>query len=100
MKVKKMEPLNLDAQSNKELEKFRGIANKVMALDEDMSKLTDEELKDKTTQFKDRLSKGETLDDIMVEAFATAREAAFRVIGEKPYFVQIVGKKKRKCFKQ
>ena len=75
----------------KQLEKFKAIANKVMVLDEEMSKLTDEELKGKTIEFKNRLEKGETLEDILVEAFATAREAAYRVIGEKPYFVQIVG---------
>ena len=75
----------------KQLEKFKVIADKVIALDEEYSKLTDEELKGKTVEFRDRLEKGATLDDIMVEAFATAREAAFRVIGEKPYYVQIVG---------
>ena len=75
----------------KQLEKFKVIADKVIALDEEYSKLTDEELKGKTKEFRDRLEKGATLDDIMVEAFATAREAAYRVIGEKPYYVQIVG---------
>lgn len=75
----------------KELEKFEGIAKEVVALDGDMSKLTDEELKAKTEEFKNRLKNGETLEDIKVEAFAVAREAAFRVIGEKPYFVQVVG---------
>ncbi len=75
----------------KQLEKFKKIAEQVMALDEEMSKLSDEELKGKTKEFRDRLEKGETLEDIKVEAFATAREAAFRVIGEKPYFVQILG---------
>ena len=75
----------------KELEKFKKIANQVIALDEEYSKLTDEELKSKTEEFKSRLENGETLEDIKVEAFATVREAAYRVIGEKPYFVQIVG---------
>ena len=75
----------------KELKRFNGIAEQVMALDDEYSKLTDTELQSKTDEFKERLSKGETLEDILVEAFATAREAAFRVIGEKHYFVQILG---------
>ena len=75
----------------KELEKFKKIADEVVKLDEEYSKLTDEELKSKTSEFKRRLSEGETLEDIKVEAFATAREAAYRVIGEKPYYVQIIG---------
>ena len=75
----------------KELRKFRGIADKVMVLEEEYSNLTDTELQDKTQQFKDRLREGETLDDILVEAFATAREASFRVIGERHFYVQILG---------
>ena len=75
----------------KELRRFRTIADQVMALDEEYSKLTDTELQNKTDEFKERLSKGETLEDILVEAFATAREAAFRVIGEKHFYVQILG---------
>ena len=75
----------------KELRKFTKIANQVMDLDEEYSKLTDTELQSKTEEFKERLSNGETLDDILVEAFATAREACFRVIGEKPFYVQILG---------
>ena len=58
---------------------------------EQMTNLSDEELKGKTTEFKDRLAKGETLDDLLPEAFATVREAAKRVIGEYPYFVQLLG---------
>ena len=75
----------------KELEKFKAIADEVIALDEEYSKLTDTKLKNKTKEFKERLANGETLEDIKVEAFATAREAAYRVIGEKPYYVQIIG---------
>jgi len=75
----------------KELRRFNIIANKVLDLEEEYSKLTDTELQNKTAEFKERLSAGETLDDILVEAFATAREASFRVIGEKHYFVQILG---------
>ena len=75
----------------KELRRFNKIAEQVMALDEEYSKLTDTELQNKTDEFKNRLANGETLDDILVEAFATAREAAFRIIGEKHYYVQILG---------
>ena len=75
----------------KEMKKFTVLADKVMALDEEYSKLTDTELQNKTEEFKNRLRNGETLDDILVEAFATAREAAFRVIGEKHFYVQILG---------
>ena len=75
----------------KELERFQKIADEIDALDEEMSKLTDKQLKAKTKEFKERLQNGETLEDIKVEAFAVAREAAFRVIGEKPYYVQLLG---------
>ena len=75
----------------KELERFQKIADEIDALDEKMQKLTDKELKAKTEEFKERLKNGETLEDIKVEAFATAREAAYRVIGEKPYYVQLLG---------
>ena len=75
----------------KELKRFTKIADQIMDLEEEYSKLTDTELQSKTEEFRERLSKGETLDDILVEAFATAREAAFRVIGEKPFYVQLLG---------
>ncbi len=75
----------------KELEKFKKIADKIMELEPVIEKLSDEELKEKTEEFKNRLAQGETLEDIKVEAFAVAREAAYRVIGEKPYYVQILG---------
>ncbi len=75
----------------KELKKFESLADKIVALDEEYQKLSDEELKNKTEEFKKRLANGETLEDILVEAFATAREAAYRVIGEKPFYVQILG---------
>ena len=75
----------------KELRKFTKIANQVMDLDEEYSKLTDTELQSKTEEFRERLSNGETIEDILVEAFAIAREACFRVIGEKPFYVQILG---------
>ena len=75
----------------KELKRFTALADKIISLDDEYSKLTDTELQSKTEEFKTRLKNGETLDDIVVEAFATAREAAFRVIGEKHYYVQILG---------
>ena len=75
----------------KELEKFKKIADQIEALSDDYAKLSDKELKAKTEEFKERLANGETLEDIKVEAFATAREAAYRVIGEKPFYVQMLG---------
>ena len=75
----------------KELTKFQKIADEIEKLDAEMSEKSDEELKAKTKEFQERLQNGETLEDIKVEAFAVAREAAFRVIGEKPYYVQILG---------
>ena len=75
----------------KELRRFEKIANEIDALEEEYSKLSDEELKHKTEEFKEELKKGKTLDDIIVPAFATVREAAYRVIGEKPFHVQLLG---------
>ena len=75
----------------KELEKFKKDADKIMELEGEISKLKDKELQAKTEEFRERLSNGETLEDIKIEAFAVAREAAYRVIGEKPFYVQILG---------
>jgi len=75
----------------KELKKCEKIADKVMALESEYHALSDEELKNKTVLFKERLAKGETLDDILVEAYATAREAAHRVLGLLAYRVQVIG---------
>ena len=75
----------------KQLEKFRKIADQVIALEDEYAKLSDKKLQAKTEEFRKRLADGETLEDIKVEAFATAREAAFRVIGERAYYVQILG---------
>src|SRR4030042_7183300 len=63
----------------------------INALEGEFSKLSDEQLKSKTQEFKDRLAKGETLDDILVEAFAVVREAAKRVLGQRHYDVQLIG---------
>lgn len=75
----------------KELNKFRLIADKIIVLDEEMSKLSDKKLASKTDEFRKRLADGEELDDILVEAYAVAREAAYRQIGEKAYYVQLLG---------
>ena len=75
----------------KELRRFDKIADKILELDDEYSKLSDDELKKKTEEFKNRLNDGEDFDDILVEAFATAREACYRVIKEKPYKVQLIG---------
>ena len=77
--------------SEKELKKIAPIVDAIEALDEKMQALTDEELRAKTQEFKDRLAAGETLDDILVEAFAVVREAAYRVLGMKHYRVQLIG---------
>ena len=73
------------------ISRYGKIADKVIALEDEMKAMSDEQLREKTVEFKDRLAKGETLDDIKVEAFAVAREAARRTIGEFPYKVQIIG---------
>ena len=75
----------------KELERFKVIADKIVALDPEMSKLKDKDLKAKTEEFKERLKNGETLDDILVEAYAVVREAAYRVLGEKAFYSQLLG---------
>ena len=77
--------------SEKELKKIYPIVDKIEALDESMQALSDDELKAKTTEFKERLAKGETLDDLLVEAFAVVREAAVRTLGMKHYRVQLIG---------
>lgn len=74
-----------------ELQKYKKTARKVDSLAEKMKKLTDEELRMKTDEFKERLKKGETLNSILPEAFAVCREADERVLGLRPFFVQIVG---------
>ncbi len=77
--------------SEKELKKIYPIVDKIEALDESMQALSDEELKAKTEEFKKRLAEGETLDDILVEAYAVVREAAARVLNMKHYRVQLIG---------
>ena len=75
----------------KEMKRFKKLADAVMALEEDYAKLSDDELKSHTTQYKERLKNGESLDDLLVEAYATAREVAYRKLGEKAFYVQILG---------
>ncbi|MBF7138023.1 preprotein translocase subunit SecA [Pediococcus pentosaceus] len=75
----------------RELKRLGKKADKIEALKEEMEQLNDEKLKAKTTEFKERLQNGETLDDILVEAFAVAREAAKRVLGLFPFRVQLIG---------
>ncbi len=76
---------------NRDIKKIQPIVDKILALDTEYSALSEEELKGKTNLFKERLKAGETLDNILPEAFATIREAAWRVLGEKPYPVQLMG---------
>ena len=77
--------------SERELKRIKPIVDKVESYHEAMGKLSDDELKDKTKEFKKRLADGETLDDILPEAYATVREAAKRVLGMEHYRVQIIG---------
>ena len=77
--------------SERELKLIYPIVDKIVALRPEMMKLTDEELRDNTRIFKERLEKGETLDDILPEAFATVREAARRVLNMEHYPVQLIG---------
>ena len=77
--------------SKKEVKRVRPLCDKVLALEDEYSKLTDEQLQAKTPEFKSRLANGETLDDILPEAFAACREASWRVLGLKHFPVQIIG---------
>ncbi len=77
--------------NDRELKKLKPIVDSIEALEAEYAAKTDEELRAKTDEFKQRLAEGETLDDILPEAFATAREAAWRVLGMKPFRVQLIG---------
>ncbi|MCO5112936.1 MAG: preprotein translocase subunit SecA [Bdellovibrionaceae bacterium] len=76
---------------DREMKRLQPFVQKINALEPQMEKLTDSELQNQTQIFKDRLAKGETLDDILIEAFATLREAAKRVLGMRHYDVQLIG---------
>ena len=78
-------------RSQREMKKIQPIVDKVLGLEDTYKSLSDEALKAKTGEFKERLHQGETLDDLLPEAFAAAREAADRVLGMRPYPVQIMG---------
>ena len=78
-------------RSQKEIKKIQPLVDKILSLDGEYSALSEEELKGKTAEFKNRLAQGETLDDLLPEAFAAIREAAWRVLGMKPYPVQLIG---------
>ena len=78
-------------RSQRELKKIQPIVDKILSLEEEYRNLSDEALKAKTPEFKERLAQGETLDDILPEAFAAIREAADRVTGLRPYPVQLIG---------
>jgi preprotein translocase subunit SecA len=77
--------------SDREIKRILPIVDKIESLDSEMQKLSDEELRNKTFEFKERLQKGETLDDILPEAFAVVREASWRVLGMKHFRVQLIG---------
>ena len=79
------------SSNGRSLKRIEPIVNKIESYDETMQKLSDEQLKAKTDEFKKRLKEGETLDDILPEAFAVVREASFRVLGMKQYRVQLIG---------
>jgi len=81
----------LGSWNDKEIKRIEKIVAKIEALDSEMQGLSDEELQAKTPYFKERLAKGESLDDILPEAFAVCREAAQRVLGMKPFHVQLIG---------
>ena len=78
-------------RSDRELKKIQPLVDKILALEEEYKALSEEALKGKTAQFKQRLAAGETLDDLLPEAFAAIREAADRVLGMRPYPVQLIG---------
>ena len=78
-------------RSEREIKKIQPTVDKILAMEEEYKNLSEEQLKGKTQEFKNRLAAGETLDDILPEAFATVREAAWRVLGMKPYPVQLIG---------
>ncbi|MBF1731246.1 MAG: DEAD/DEAH box helicase, partial [Trueperella pyogenes] len=81
----------LRAGEGRTLRQLDRLASQVDALQDDFEALTDEELRGKTEEFKERLNEGETLDDILVEAFATVREAAWRTLRQRPFHVQVMG---------
>ena len=78
-------------RSQREIKKIMPLVDKILALESEYKALSEAELKAKTAAFKTRLAEGETLDDLLPEAFAAIREAADRVLGMRPYPVQLIG---------
>ena len=83
--------MNLFNYSKKEVKRVMPLVEKINSLEDSMKKLTDSELQNKTVEFKERLANGETLDDLLPEAFAVVREASVRVLGMRPFDVQLIG---------
>ena len=81
----------IGTHSEREVKRVISIVDKIEAMEPEMEKLSDEELKDKTPQFKKRLMDGETLDDILPEAYAVVREASKRTVGMRHFRVQLIG---------
>ena len=81
----------LSKKDDAEIKKINKIVDKIEAMEDEISSLPDEELRNKTQAFKDRLNEGESIDDVLVEAFAVAREACKRVLGMRQYRVQLIG---------
>ena len=78
-------------RSQREIKKIQPLVDKILSLEEEYTALSEDALKAKTAEFKSRYADGETLDDLLPEAFAAIREAAWRVLGMKPYPVQLIG---------
>ena len=81
----------IGSYSNREIKRVDPIVKKIVALESNIEALTDHDLKSKTQEFKDRLVSGESIDDILPEAYAVVREASWRVLGMKHYEVQLIG---------
>ena len=79
------------SENERFIKKIQPIIEQINSLEPDIKKLSDKQMKEKTTEFKNRLKNGETLDDILPEAFALVREAAWRTLGQRHYDVQLIG---------
>ena len=90
--MKKLMEKIIGSYSDRELKRIRPLADKVMALEGEFKALSEDALKGKTGEFKQRLTNGETLDSLLPEAFATVREAADRVLGMRPFYVSGFGR--------
>ena len=78
-------------RSQREVKRIMPLVEKTESYQSQMQQLTDEQLRDKTREYKKRLAEGETLDDLLPEAFAVMREASWRVLGMKHFYVQVIG---------